>query len=388
MAAERPDITILGGGPVGLAAALALHPIANIRVLESGPAKPEPSADDALDPRVYALSPASRALLESLGAWRHMRKERMAPVAAMHVFGDAAPGELMLDARQPLAWIAEHGELVAALTLAVERAGIAVRHGVKAAGWDAAADGAESALKLQDGSVLRQSLMIGADGAQSWLRTAAGLPVTHKAYDSLGLVANFTCEYSHQGIARQWFKGDSVLAWLPLPGRTISIVWSVSEAEGQRLLALSAEGLAAEVAAAGGRALGAFSLLSKVAAFPLRQTLAPISVAQGLVLLGDAAHAIHPLAGQGVNLGFGDVAVLRDTLSARGPLQRVGALTLLRRHERARREDVAAMAVLTDRLKALFEANARPLPALRNAGMAWLNRRNELKHAIIRRAMG
>jgi ubiquinone biosynthesis UbiH/UbiF/VisC/COQ6 family hydroxylase len=220
------------------------------------------------------------------------------------------------------------------------------------------------------------------------LRAAAGLSVTHKSYNSVGLVASFACEYSHQGIARQWFRGDSVLAWLPLPGRAVSIVWSVASAEGKRLLALDASALCAEVAAAGSQALGAFSMLSTTAAFPLRQTLAPVSVAEGLVLLGDAAHAIHPLAGQGVNLGFGDVAALRATLAARGPLQHIGALPLLRRYERARREDVAAMAVLTDQLKALFERDARPLPQLRNAGMAWLNRQNELKHAIIRRAMG
>lgn len=388
MATERPDVTVLGGGPVGLAAALALQPFANIRVLESASIKPGYCTDPALDLRIYALSPATRALLEALGAWNHMRAARMAPVAAMQVFGDAAPGELTLDARQPLAWIVEHGELVAALATAVEAAGISVQYSAQAVSWTAPVDGGPSALQLADGSVLRQSLMLGADGAQSWLRGAAGLSVTHKSYESVGLVANFSCERAHQGIARQWFRGDSVLAWLPLPGHAISIVWSVSDSEGRRLLALDADALGNEVAAAGGNALGRFAMLSKAATFPLRQTLAPVSVAEGLVLLGDAAHAIHPLAGQGVNLGFGDVAALRDTLSVRGPLQRVGALPLLRRYERARREEVAAMALLTDQLKSLFEQTMRPLPGLRNAGMAWLDRRRELKHAIIRRAMG
>jgi 2-polyprenylphenol 6-hydroxylase len=388
MATERPDITVLGGGPVGLAAALALRPLANIRVVEAGAAMPVQSSDSALDLRIYAVSPASRTLLEALGAWRHMRRERMAPVAAMHVFGDAAPGELMLDARQPLAWIVEHRELVAALATAVAEAGIHVRRGAEALAWEPPTDGGESVLRLQGDEVLRQSLMVGADGAESWLRGAAGLTATHKSYDSLGLVANLACERPHQGIARQWFKGDSVLAWLPLPGRAVSIVWSVAEAEGRRLLALDGEALCREVETAGGGTLGRLEMLSKAAAFPLRQTLAPASVAEGLVLLGDAAHAIHPLAGQGVNLGFGDVAALRDALAARGPLHRAGSQVLLRRYERSRREDVAAMALLTDQLKSLFEQTARPLPTLRNAGMAWLDRRRELKHAIIRRATG
>ncbi|MDX2219401.1 MAG: FAD-dependent monooxygenase [Burkholderiales bacterium] len=391
MATERPAITLLGGGPVGLAAALALADIANIRVVESGQAGASARQPDGspLDNRVYALSPASRDLLTSLCAWSRLRAERVARVDAMQVFGDASPGELMLDARQPLAWIVEHRELVAALAEVVAERGIDVCHNAQATAWTPSdTQSGQSTLLQADGTALQQSLIIGADGAQSWLRRAAGLPVTHKSYESLGVVANFACTAPHQAVARQWFRGDSVLAWLPLPGSAVSIVWSVTEAEGKRLMALSPEALAAEVQAAGHSTLGTMTPISPVAAFPLRQTLAPAAVAEGLVLLGDAAHAIHPLAGQGVNLGFGDVAALRSILSGRGPLQRVGARALLRRYERARREDVAAMALITDQLKALFEQSTRPLPALRNAGLAWVDRQRWLKHAIIRRAMG
>ncbi len=389
MAIERPDITVMGAGPVGLAAALALHDIANIRVLEAGQKLAARPAGDGIDLRVYALSPASRTLLESLGVWARIRESRVTPIRAMHIHGDAAPGELVLDARRPLAWMVEHDELVAALVEAADDAGIPLASGQRATCWQVpAGPTCESQLSLADGSLLRQTLIIGADGAQSWLRQAAGLTTHHKAYDSLGVVANFSCEHPHQGIARQWFKGKSVLAWLPLPGQVFSIVWSVSDAEGRRLQALDKSALADAVGQAGGFALGSLRVTSDVAVFPLRRTLAPVSVSDGLVLLGDAAHAIHPLAGQGVNLGFGDVASLRDVLAARGPLMRIGSATLLRRFERSRREDIAAMALLTDRLKSLFESDDKPLPALRNAGMAWLDRRQWLKHAIIRRAMG
>lgn len=391
MATERPTITLLGGGPVGLAAALALAGIANIRVVESGPvgASARGQDDAALDNKVYAISPASRELLTALGAWSRLRAGRIACVEAMHVFGDAAPGELVLDARQPLAWMVEHRELVAALAEAVTERGIEVRHHARATAWaPPEAQGGSSRLELADGTALDQALIIGADGAQSWLRSAAGLPATHKSYESLGVVANFACALPHQGVARQWFRGDSVLAWLPLPGNAVSIVWSVNQLEGRRLVALSPEALAAEVEAAGRAALGTLTPISPAAGFPLRQTLAPVAVAEGLVLLGDAAHAIHPLAGQGANLGFGDVAALKAVLAARGPLHQVGAHALLRRYERARREDVAAMALITDQLKLLFEQTARPLPALRNAGLAWVDRQRWLKHAIIRRATG
>lgn len=390
MAIERPAITILGGGPIGLAAALALADIANIRVIEAAQAiPPRLSADASIDVRVYALSPATRALLTRLDVWRRIRTARIAPVSAMHIHGDAAPGELVLDDRQPLAWIVEHAELVAALAEAVRERGIEMMCGRQAAAWNGPADvGGASRLRLADGSELVQDLIIGADGAQSWLRGAAGLAATEKSYASLGVVAHFTCAKPHQGVARQWFTGSSVLAWLPLPGHAISMVWSVAEAEGKRLLSLGRAELADTVAAAGQHALGGFAPLSPAAAFPLRQTLVPATVAPGLVLLGDAAHAIHPLAGQGANLGFGDVAALADVLTTRGPLQRAGALALLRRYERSRREDVAAMAVVTDQLKRLFEQSSQPLPSLRNAGLAWLDRQGWLKHAIIRRAAG
>lgn len=384
MMAARPDIIIVGGGPVGLAAALALKPLANIRVLEAGTAVAAMAADAAFDHRVYALSPATRELLTGLGVWQRMPPERVCAIEAMQIHGDSEDSELDLDARQPLAWMVEHGALVGVLWTAVRDAGIAVATEVKPTQLMLpVSPGHAASLTLDRGASLSADLIVGADGAHSWLRQAAGLMAHEKSYESVGVVANFTCEYSHQGIARQWFGHGDVLAWLPLPGKRISIVWSVASARGAELTGMAATTFTQTVQAAGRAELGQLELISPVAAFPLRQILAPKSVTEGLALIGDASHAIHPLAGQGVNLGFGDVRVLSDTLAERGALMGVGSQVLLRRFERARREQVAALALVTDQLKALYEQEGRAATRLRNDGLSWLNRRSLLKHAMM-----
>jgi 2-polyprenylphenol 6-hydroxylase len=384
-------VTILGGGPIGLAAGLSLLDVAGlgaVRVVESGSLAMPAAASNDFDVRVYALSPATRRLLESIGVWSLMRAARVTPVTAMEIHGDQPQGLLDLSAREPLAWIVEHRELMGALATRARERGLDVVEHATAERWIApAGDGEASQLVLAD-RTLEQALIIGADGANSWLRAQAGLAAQLRDYESLGVVANFRCSRPHLGFARQWFRGTDVLAGLPLPGDHLSIVWSTSRSEGERLQKLEPAEFAAEVALAGGAEPGELELISSVAAFPLRRILAPVSVAQGLALIGDAAHAIHPLAGQGANLGFGDVVALCDVLRGRSALQSAGSRVLLRRMERARREDVLAMALLTDRLKALFELQSDGVARLRNEGMAWVNRRNAVKHAMMRAAMG
>src|SRR5262249_26969268 len=162
-------------------------------------------------------------------------------------------------------------------------------------------------------------------------------------YDESAVVAHFDCERAHEGIARQWFRRDGVLAWLPLPGNRISIVWSAPQAIAEELCALGAAELAARVRDAGGAKLGEPSLISTVARFPLRLIRVADPVKPGVALVGDAAHAVHPLAGQGVNLGFQDAKSLAHILAERSPLERPGDVRLLRRYARERREDVTAM---------------------------------------------
>jgi len=230
-------------------------------------------------------------------------------------------------------------------------------------------------------------VLVGADGPDSAVREALGVPFTEQPYGEFGVVANFECEQAHGDVARQWFRADGVLAWLPLPGARISIVWSTATAHAEELAALPQAELEARVAEAGGRALGHLRLVSPVARFPLRLIDVPDPVLPGAALVGDAAHGVHPLAGQGVNLGFQDVRALAAALCERGALERPGDLAVLRRYARARREDVTAMQFVTDRLDRLFASGKPGAFSLRNWGLQLVDSQEWAKDAMAGRAM-
>jgi ubiquinone biosynthesis UbiH/UbiF/VisC/COQ6 family hydroxylase len=268
-----------------------------------------------------------------------------------------------------LAWIVENRELNAALVQAARGTpglDIVAPCSPAAIAWRAGA----AELRLEGGRTISARLIVGADGVHSWTREQAGIAGVPRAYGQSGVVANFAVERAHRGRALQWFLRDgSVLAWLPLPGRRISIVWSApSELAGQ-LLALDAPELAARVAVAGGHELGALTAITPAAAFELSFLKLPAVVGERLALVGDAAHGVHPLAGQGVNLGFGDAAALAAILGARGPVRDAGAAILLERYARRRAGPVLAMQLVTDGLVRLFDVRSPWLRVLRNRGM-------------------
>jgi 2-polyprenylphenol 6-hydroxylase len=206
---------------------------------------------------------------------------------------------------------------------------------------------------------------------RSWVRSEAGIAREPQSYGQTAIVANFAAERAHRGRAFQWFvEGAGVLAWLPLPGRRISIVWSAPDALAQELLALDAATLSARVGAAGGAVLGELTLITPPAAFPLSFLRLSSVVGHRLALVGDAAHGVHPLAGQGVNLGFGDAATLAEVLGARGPVADAGAPILLERYARKRALPVLSMQIVTDGLVRLFAPPA--LKLLRNRGMRFV----------------
>ena len=238
---------------------------------------------------------------------------------------------------------------------------------------------------LEDGNVATAKLAVGADGAESWARRAAGIEASGGSYAQLGIVANFACARAHRNIAYQWFRRDGVLAYLPLPDRRVSIVWSASETRARDLLALAPAAFCRRVSEAGNEALGALEPLTPPAAFPLSRMFAD-RMAQGrIALIGDAAHVLHPLAGQGVNLGLGDAHSLADLLrGAPDPGDRL----LLRRYERARAEDILALRWVTDGLFRLFDANHRVAARLRNFGLNLTNFNPVIKTLLARRAMG
>jgi ubiquinone biosynthesis UbiH/UbiF/VisC/COQ6 family hydroxylase len=305
----------------------------------------------------------------------------------MEIFGDGG-GKLAFSGRagMPLAWIVEGNRLSAALEeQASTLANVSIRRGARVAACTAAEGGAS--VTLEDGETLRGDLLVGADGPDSPVRAMLGLVADEVSYEEIAIVANFATEEAHGDVARQWFRRDGVLAWLPLPGKRMSIVWSAPKAVADELSALDARAFERRVREAGAAVLGDLELISEPARFALRIVRVERTVSAGAALIGDAAHAVHPLAGQGVNLGFQDAKLLADELSERSPLERPGDLRVLRRYARQRREDVTAMQFVTDRLDKLFAGHAPALSLLRNAGMDLVDRQGWIKNALAGRAM-
>jgi ubiquinone biosynthesis UbiH/UbiF/VisC/COQ6 family hydroxylase len=366
-------IVIVGGGPVGLSFAIAASRLPNVEVtvVERAVSGQGP-LPAKFDHRVYALSPASMIFLHELGATPD--HARVAPVRSMQVWGDAKDSQLDFNGGQPLATIVEHAAVMQALEARLARDGrVEIRRGAAPSSMTTADSGARQ-VTLADGSMLKADLLIAADGSRSQIREWAGIPVRSKDYDSDGVVANFSCERTHGDAARQWFRTDSVLASLPLPGRHISIVWSVARSAAESLAALPEIEFCARVAEAGNRELGDLALVSPVARFPLARTTAEHWVQPALALMGDAAHAVHPLAGQGVNLGFADARKMFEVLRDRSKLSRVGDMALLRQYERARREAALAVGEVTDRMRSLYMSEMAAARWLRNDGMQMVNR--------------
>ena len=378
-------IVIAGAGPVGLAFAGALRH-AEVDIYDAAFQAPAPSAE-TFETRVFALSPGTRSFLRDIGAWEHLDSGRLATVRRMEVYGDAG-AKLAFSGRagQPLAWIVEAGRLAAALESAAGALSHVAIHRGRAVLAVNLVEG-RPAVELEDGERVACDLLVGADGPDSRVRALLGLETEESAYGETALVANFETERAHGDCARQWFRADGVLAWLPLPGNRISIVWSAPDAAAQAIAGLEDRGLERRVRDAGGALLGDLRLISPLASFPLRAIRVPQPVAEGIALIGDAAHAIHPLAGQGVNLGFQDARLLAEELGERTALERAGDLRVLRRYARARKEDVTAMHFVTQRLDQLFASDAPGASFARNAGLRMVQSQPWIKGLLSGRAM-
>jgi 2-octaprenyl-6-methoxyphenol hydroxylase len=384
MNVERYQVVIVGAGLVGAAAALALgRQGLRVALVER---QPPPLPDETWDTRIYAISPASQRFLERLGAWQQMDAGRIQPVFRMDVAGDSF-GAIRLDAYEAgvshLATIVEAGRLQYALWQALQADGNVALHcpaDIDSMQWGEP----YTQLTLADGSLLEAELVVGADGAASRIREWAGLASTLTPYGQSGVVANFECERPHRGTAFQWFFDSDILAWLPLSGNRLSMVWSTQSAYADELVALDAAALADKVQAAGHDRLGTLHLLTPAAAFPLRLIRVDAVAAPSVALIGDAAHGVHPLAGQGVNLGFGDAEALVDVL-AQHRRAHCGDVRVLQRYARERAEPVQRMQALTHGLHHLFGDDRAAW--LRNAGMQFINRLPPLKAALVREAM-
>ena len=377
------DVIILGGGLVGATLALALHRQGKkILIIEKKPPQTDLlSLSQSWDARIYAISPTNQQFLNSLSVWP---EERVQKVRHMEVYGDSN-GCVSFDASSVnvpcLNSMVENRYLLAKLWLALEEEGVAI---ITSCPQSVITDVWSAKITLENGQTYCCQLVVGADGANSWLREQVGIEVTASPYQQQGIVANFNTEKPHNECAYQWFRGSDILAYLPLPQQQISIVWSTSDLES--LTKLDKESFAREVALAGNQKLGELTLTTPVFNFDLIMRQPKKIVSQRIALIGDAAHTIHPLAGQGVNLGFADVQCLSNLLTNASDS---GTWSLLRQYQRSRLLAVRLMQYSCDGLFKLFANDYFPaIGWVRNQGLNLMNYSGSIKKRMIREAMG
>lgn len=385
-----PDIIIVGGGVVGATFALQLA-ATDLRVVVVDRASPAVAPlDTEFDHRVYALTPTNMALLEGLDLFQPQDRARLTSIRAMEIFGDKQ-AKLTFSAREinrnELAVMIEHRLLAKRVA---EKLAVAahVQYLDQSAPKSLNVDDEVVSLALEDGTKIQAALLVGADGAKSWVRDECGFSAREKDYGQIALVANFQCEKNHEQVARQWFADGGILAWLPLSENIISIVWSLPAARAAELYALPGEEFCSAVAVGGTKALGVMRLVSAVARFPLSSLRSDGLVKPRVALIGDAAHVVHPLAGQGLNLGLRDAAALAQALRERAVPEDIGDATVLRRYERARKEGLAAMYLVTNGLQGLFAMDSTIAAGLRNGGLRFVDNAPWLKKRLMRHAMG
>lgn len=381
------DVVIVGGGLAGLALACALRN-SRLRIALVEGRMPVPVT--GWDARVYAITPANVDFLQQIGAWKHLDAGRISPIYAMEIRGDGG-AQLDFSAYESglpeLGWILESSLMAGELWENVKRQS---NLSLLCPAIPRAIEMSDDAvvLTLADEQTLATKLLVGADGRDSWVRETAGLKAINTPYGEMGIVANFECERPHRGVARQWFRDDGVLAWLPLAGNRISMVWSTPDDYAAELMSQPESVLCSCVATAGANVLGELKQISPAAAFPLRLMRVPCTVAPRLALIGDAAHSIHPLSGHGINLGYQDAKVLAGLLAAAPEWQDIGSERLLRRYQRARSEETALMQYTTHTLRRLFREKLPGLKPLRNVGMSVTNAVPVLKNMLVRYAVG
>lgn len=395
-------ICVVGNGTIGKVAALSLAQAGWEVIVLAPDAPPSPPSAAGVtrpswDVRVFALNAVAREVLASIRVWEALEAERVAPVEAMRVFGDATeqlkPASLGFDAygarAEALAWIVENRNLDQALQAAL-RFAPNVRQ-VKGRAVQMRQDADHATLTLDNGQRITTELVIGADGAQSWVRNQCDIGLDYRSYGQQALVSNFSCDLPHQSVAYQWFGSvDGVIALLPLPGNRVSLVWSAPEPLASQLQRESLDQVAERLSALSGHKLGQLQPLQPEARglFPLSLLRPHAMVAPRVALVGDAAHVVHPLAGQGMNLGFGDIQVLQAILQGPKAQHDCGDPSLLARYQHERKEEVLLMQLTTDALMRLFEIDLQPVRVLRNVGMQVLDRLSPLKRRLIAQALG
>ncbi|OCR26491.1 2-octaprenyl-3-methyl-6-methoxy-1,4-benzoquinol hydroxylase [Pseudomonas syringae] len=392
----RADLLIVGAGMVGSALALALQGSGlNIIVLDGGPLDVKPFDPQlAFEPRVSALSGASQRILQRLGAWDGIASRRASPYGEMQVWDGSGTGQIHFSASsvhaEVLGHIVENRVVQDALLDRLHDSDIGLLANARLEQMRRSGD--DWLLTLADGRLLRAPLVVAADGANSAVRRLTGTKTREWDYLHHAIVTSVRTADSHRKTAWQRFTDNGPLAFLPLEREGehwCSIVWSVTPGEGERLMALDDETFCRELEQAFEGRLGPVIRADPRLCVPLRQRHAKRYVAQGLALIGDAAHTIHPLAGQGVNLGFLDAAVLAEVLlhaAERG--ERLADVRVLSRFERRRMPHNLALMAAMEGFERLFQADPLPLRWLRNTGLKVVNQLPEAKAIFVRQALG
>lgn len=393
---EQTTVAVVGAGPVGLtvAAGLLTGPCAGrvaVHVVDA--AAPAPWNPDVVDLRVYALSRASQRILDVLGAWRGIAASRVSPYRRMRVWeGDSFDTAASIDfdcadvGEPDLGHIVED-RLIRAELLRIVTSATGGRFTPKAAICAVAEESEGLRIELAGGETIRAALLVAADGAESQVRSMLGIPVVARSYEQSALVTHVDTERPHAETAYQRFLPGGPLAFLPLADGRSSVVWSLPERRAEKLISMPDGAFVAELEAASGGMLGALGQPAGRARFPLRMLHAVRYCRPRVVLAGDAAHCVHPLAGQGMNLGLLDAACLVEELErGRHRGQALGDLPALRRYERRRKGDNLQMLLALDAVGRLFELPGWAGP-LRAWGLQGVDCARPLKRALIRRAL-
>ena len=395
---QRYDLIVVGAGMVGSALACALADSGlRLALLDAQPLQPlpEPASGSGYDPRVSALSAASEQILRALGAWQLIPAARRCAYRHMCVWDAEGTGEVQFDAHalsEPrLGHIVENWQVQNALLSVLQSSSIELLGASRVRGLVREEDGWR--LNLEDGRQLQAPLVLGADGARSQLRELAGFAMREWDYLHHAVVTTVELSEPHQDTAWQRFLPSGPLAFLPLPSRDgkhyCSIVWSLLPEAAEQVMALDDKAFCTALGEALECRLGPVLAADRRVCIPLRQRHAKRYVMPGLALLGDAAHSIHPLAGQGVNLGFLDAAQLAEVLlAARERGENIADLAVLERYERARMGNNLAVMAAMEGFERLFHADALPLRWLRNTGMQLFEHAPRLKAGVMRQAMG
>jgi 2-polyprenylphenol 6-hydroxylase len=384
------DMVVIGGGLVGASLVAALRS-SGLRIALIEPREPSSlPSDESWDSRIYAISPGSVEFLHDLGIWQRMDASRLTPVYDMTVFGDDNCSHIHFSAYETgvaeLAYIIENRQLQTAVWEVLQsekELNIICPASCTAIIWHST----HAEVQLEDGRTLEATLVVGADGVNSWTRQQADIAVSRHAYQQIGVVANYSTELPHRNTAHQWFRRDGVLALLPLTDYRVSMVWSTSEIHASQLREFSAKDLCTHVAEASSYTLGKLDLITPPAGFPLNFAHVDHLIKPRLALVGDAAHGIHPLAGQGVNLGLRDARKLAEIIRERGLQSDIGDFMLLRRYECARKEDILALEVVTDGLQKLFNNSNPTLARMRNLGLEITNHLPFIKKQLMQHAL-